>query len=37
MNSAKDQTTIVQCTVYKWTSRDLCQKAKDYQSLLLMA
>jgi len=28
MNSAEDQTTTVQCTFYKWTSRDLCRNAK---------
>jgi len=28
MNSAEDQTTAVQCTVYKWTSRHLCRNAE---------
>jgi len=29
MNSAEDQTTIVQCTVYKYTSNNLCRKVKS--------
>jgi len=41
MNSAEDQTTIVQCTIYKKASKDLCRKAKELSItrvyLLLMA